>query len=53
MIVSKMRKLSKEGLQYTDKRVGLMSEIMAAIETVKYVLYYISIYFAKEPHNFW
>lgn len=35
MIVSKMRKLSKEGLQYTDKRVGLMSEIMAAIETVK------------------
>ncbi|KAI7748916.1 hypothetical protein M8C21_031160, partial [Ambrosia artemisiifolia] len=35
MIVSKMRKLSKEGLQYTDKRVGLMSEILAAIQTVK------------------
>ncbi|KAI3740119.1 hypothetical protein L2E82_30538 [Cichorium intybus] len=35
MIVSKMRKLSKEGLQYTDKRVGLMSEILAAIDTVK------------------
>ncbi|KAJ0791413.1 putative ABC-type xenobiotic transporter [Helianthus annuus] len=36
MIVSKMRKLTKEGLQYTDKRVGLMSEILAAIQTVKY-----------------
>nr|GEX49465.1 ABC transporter C family member 12-like [Tanacetum cinerariifolium] len=35
MIVSKMRKLSKEGLHYTDKRVGLMAEILAAIETVK------------------
>ncbi|KAJ0621156.1 putative ABC-type xenobiotic transporter [Helianthus annuus] len=35
MIVSKMRKLTKEGLQYTDKRVGLMSEILAAIQTVK------------------
>ncbi|KAL4562252.1 hypothetical protein LXL04_034450 [Taraxacum kok-saghyz] len=35
MIVSKMRKLSKEGLQYTDKRVGLMTEILAAIDTVK------------------
>lgn len=40
MIVSKMRKLSKEGLQYTDKRVGLMSEILAAIQTVKYVFPY-------------
>lgn len=35
MIVSNMRRLAKEGLQYTDRRVGLMSEILAAIETVK------------------
>ncbi|GMP73770.1 hypothetical protein CsSME_00031415 [Camellia sinensis var. sinensis] len=30
-----MRKLSKEGLQRTDKRVGLMNEILAAMDTVK------------------
>nr|XP_043635649.1 ABC transporter C family member 12-like [Erigeron canadensis] len=35
MIVSKMRKLSKAGLQYTDKRVGLMTEILVAVDTVK------------------
>ncbi|KAH6791430.1 multidrug resistance-associated protein 13, partial [Perilla frutescens var. frutescens] len=35
-IVSRMRKLSKEGLQRTDKRVGLMNEILAAMDTVKY-----------------
>ncbi|CAL5361917.1 unnamed protein product [Camellia sinensis] len=35
-IISKMRKLSKEGLQRTDKRVGLMNEILAAMDTVKY-----------------
>ncbi|XP_071742643.1 ABC transporter C family member 12-like [Rutidosis leptorrhynchoides] len=35
MIVRKMRKLSKEGLQYTDKRVGLVTEILAAADTVK------------------
>ncbi|KAM7505798.1 hypothetical protein LguiB_004702 [Lonicera macranthoides] len=34
-IVSKMRKFSKEGLQRTDKRVGLMNEILAAMDTVK------------------
>uniref|UniRef100_A0A5B6ZCD8 ABC-type xenobiotic transporter n=1 Tax=Davidia involucrata TaxID=16924 RepID=A0A5B6ZCD8_DAVIN len=34
-IISKMRKLSKEGLQHTDKRVGLMNEILAAMDTVK------------------
>ncbi|CAK9142859.1 unnamed protein product [Ilex paraguariensis] len=34
-IISKMRKLSKEGLQRTDKRVGLMNEILAAMDTVK------------------
>ncbi|CAL5364384.1 unnamed protein product [Camellia sinensis] len=36
-IISKMRKLSKEGLQRTDKRVGLMNEILAAMDTVKRV----------------
>ncbi|KAH6773481.1 multidrug resistance-associated protein 2 [Perilla frutescens var. frutescens] len=35
-IVSRMRKLSKEGLLRTDKRVGLMNEILAAMDTVKY-----------------
>ncbi|CAL5323192.1 unnamed protein product [Camellia sinensis] len=35
-IISKMRKLSKEGLQRTDKRVGLMNEILAAMDTVNY-----------------
>ncbi|KAI8524585.1 hypothetical protein RHMOL_Rhmol13G0160600 [Rhododendron molle] len=34
-IISKMRRLSKEGLQRTDKRVGLMNEILAAMDTVK------------------
>lgn len=36
-IVSRMRKLSREGLVRTDKRVGLMNEILAAMDTVKYV----------------
>ncbi|KAK0579568.1 hypothetical protein LWI29_028056 [Acer saccharum] len=30
-----MRKLTKEGLQQTDKRVSLMNEILAAMDTVK------------------
>ncbi|GAB4840687.1 Canalicular multispecific organic anion transporter 1, variant 2 [Ancistrocladus abbreviatus] len=34
-IISRMRKLSKEGLQMTDKRVGLVNEILAAMDTVK------------------
>ncbi|KAL6197137.1 hypothetical protein ACLB2K_032749 [Fragaria x ananassa] len=34
-IISKMRKLTKDGLQQTDKRVGLMNEILAAMDTVK------------------
>ncbi|GFP81215.1 ABC transporter c family member 2 [Phtheirospermum japonicum] len=33
---TRMRKLSKEGLLRTDKRVGLMNEILAAMDTVKY-----------------
>lgn len=34
-VISKMRRLSKEGLQRTDKRIGLMNEILAAMDTVK------------------
>ncbi|XAR72527.1 Xenobiotic-transporting ATPase [Bertholletia excelsa] len=34
-IINKMRTLSKEGLQRTDKRVGLMNEILGAMDTVK------------------
>ncbi|KAK9267442.1 hypothetical protein L1049_009868 [Liquidambar formosana] len=34
-VISKMRKLSKEGLQRTDKRVSLMNEILVAMDTVK------------------
>ncbi|GLT68251.1 hypothetical protein SLA2020_405000 [Shorea laevis] len=34
-MISKMKKLSKEGLQRTDKRIGLMNEILAAMDTVK------------------
>ncbi|KAL0363619.1 UNVERIFIED_CONTAM: ABC transporter C family member 2 [Sesamum calycinum] len=35
-IISRMRRLSKEGLLRTDMRVGLMNEILAAMDTVKY-----------------
>ncbi|XP_074570778.1 ABC transporter C family member 2-like isoform X2 [Curcuma longa] len=35
LVISRMRKLSKEGLQRTDKRVSLMNEILAAMDTVK------------------
>ncbi|XP_027340342.1 ABC transporter C family member 12-like isoform X3 [Abrus precatorius] len=34
-VIFKMRKLTKEGIQQTDKRVGLMNEILAAMDTVK------------------
>ncbi|RWR88757.1 ABC transporter C family member 2-like protein [Cinnamomum micranthum f. kanehirae] len=34
-VISKMQKLSKEGLQRTDKRIGLMNEILAAMDIVK------------------
>ncbi|EEF35769.1 ABC transporter C family member 12 [Ricinus communis] len=34
-VISRMRKLTKEGLQRTDKRVSLMNEILAAMDTVK------------------
>ncbi|KAL8468613.1 hypothetical protein ACS0TY_031708 [Phlomoides rotata] len=35
-IISRMRRLTKEGLLRTDRRVGLMNEILAAMDTVKY-----------------
>lgn len=35
LVISKMQKMSKEGLQRTDKRIGLMNEILAAMDTVK------------------
>ncbi|XP_010499572.1 PREDICTED: ABC transporter C family member 12-like [Camelina sativa] len=35
LIISKMRKLTKEGLQWTDKRVGITNEILASMDTVK------------------
>ncbi|KAK9055990.1 hypothetical protein SSX86_027077 [Deinandra increscens subsp. villosa] len=35
LVISKMQKMSKEGLQKTDKRIGLMNEILAAMDTVK------------------
>ncbi|KAL4286983.1 hypothetical protein AHAS_Ahas19G0140700 [Arachis hypogaea] len=34
-IISRMQKLSKEGLQRTDKRIGLMNEVLVAMDTVK------------------
>ncbi|KAJ8538757.1 hypothetical protein K7X08_030053 [Anisodus acutangulus] len=34
-VISKMQKLTKEGLQQTDKRIGLMNEVLAAMDTVK------------------
>lgn len=40
-----MQKYSKEGLQRTDKRIGLMNEILAAMDTVKYDLFYNSVIF--------
>nr|AAF19743.1 Similar to gb/AF008124 Arabidopsis thaliana glutathione S-conjugate transporting ATPase (AtMRP1) and contains two PF/00664 ABC transporter transmembrane regions and two PF/00005 ABC transporter structures [Arabidopsis thaliana] len=35
LIVRKMRKLTKEGLQWTDKRVGIIYEILASMDIVK------------------
>ncbi|XP_051136193.1 ABC transporter C family member 2-like isoform X2 [Andrographis paniculata] len=34
-IISKMQKLTREGVQCTDKRIGLMNEILASMDTVK------------------
>ncbi|KAI3832401.1 hypothetical protein MKW92_043641, partial [Papaver armeniacum] len=35
-MINKMKKLTKEGIQRTDERIGLMNEILAAMDTVKY-----------------
>ncbi|KAM7524856.1 hypothetical protein LguiA_014758 [Lonicera macranthoides] len=35
LVISKMQRLTKEGLQRTDRRIGLMNEILAAMDTVK------------------
>lgn len=35
VVIGKMQKLSREGLQRTDKRIGLMNEILAAMDIVK------------------
>lgn len=47
-----MRKLSKEGLQYTDKRVGLTNEILAAMAVVKYVFFFALSFFLLFPSFF-
>lgn len=39
-----MQKLSKEGLQRQDKRIGLMNEILAAMDTVKYDSYWVQLF---------
>ncbi|CAL9002909.1 unnamed protein product [Prunus brigantina] len=36
IVISKIRKLAKDGLQQTDERVGLVNEILAAMDNVKY-----------------
>ncbi|XVF45970.1 hypothetical protein PTKIN_Ptkin02bG0250500 [Pterospermum kingtungense] len=36
IVISKMRKMTKQGLEWTDRRVGLMNEILAAMDTVKF-----------------
>ncbi|KAL5577347.1 hypothetical protein UlMin_019046 [Ulmus minor] len=35
IVLTKMQKLTKEGLVQTDKRVGIMNEILAAMDTLK------------------
>eukprot|EP00249_Psilotum_nudum_P023194 c28783_g1_i1 orf=631-5508(+) len=35
LIISTMQKLTREGLQRTDKRIGLMNEILSAMDIVK------------------
>lgn len=39
-----MQKLSKEGLQRQDKRIGLMNEILAAMDTVKYDSFWVQLF---------
>ncbi|KAJ3693573.1 hypothetical protein LUZ60_009053 [Juncus effusus] len=35
VVIRNMQRLTKEGLQRTDKRIGLMNEVLAAMDTVK------------------
>ncbi|GLT64997.1 hypothetical protein SLA2020_374550 [Shorea laevis] len=49
LVISRMQKLSKEGLQRTDKRIGLMNEILAAMDTVKCYAWESS--FQSKVHN--
>lgn len=39
-----MQKLSREGLQRQDKRIGLMNEILAAMDTVKYDSFWLQLF---------
>ena len=39
VVISRMQKLSNEGIQRTDKRIGIMNEILAAMDTGKYDLF--------------
>lgn len=36
IVISNMRKMTKQGLLWTDRRVSLMNEILAAMDTVKF-----------------
>ncbi|MFQ6662588.1 hypothetical protein Gotur_030382 [Gossypium turneri] len=36
IVIRKMRIMTKEGLQWTDRRVSFMNEILAAMDTVKF-----------------
>ncbi|TYG88790.1 hypothetical protein ES288_A12G049000v1 [Gossypium darwinii] len=49
IVISKMRKMTKEGLQWTDRRVSLMNEILAAMDTVKFYAWEKS--FQTRVHN--
>lgn len=42
-MIRKMQKFSKEGLKSTDKRIGLINEVLAAMDTVKYGLFCIQL----------
>ncbi|XVE48508.1 hypothetical protein DITRI_Ditri01bG0007400 [Diplodiscus trichospermus] len=36
IVISKMQKMTKQGLEWTDRRVSLMHEILAAMDTLKF-----------------
>ncbi len=47
-----MQKLTKEGLQRTDRRISLMNEILAAMDTVKYALHLL-VFLLEVVLKFW